>query len=252
MVTIQEIKQRLKTVRYEEWDDVRAELKDDPRTGVQALLQQRQRRFDAERDERDDYTRRLQYEAELKQQGFKLVAGIDEVGRGPLAGPVVAAAVVLPDDFYSPGLNDSKKMTKAARERAYARILDEAFVGVGIVDAEVIDQINIYEATKLAMTEAVRQLDGADALLIDAMTLELDLPQTSLIKGDELSVSIAAASVVAKVVRDKMMEEFAATYPGYGFERNAGYGTELHLNALNEHGITPIHRKSFAPIKHMI
>lgn len=251
-MTIQEIKQRLKTVRYEEWDHVRTELKDDPRAGVQTLLQQRQRQFDAERDERDDYTRRLRYETELKQQGFKLIAGIDEVGRGPLAGPVVAAAVILPDDFYSPGLNDSKKMTKRARERAYATILEQAVVGVGIVDADVIDQVNIYEATKLAMTEAVRQLGEADALLIDAMRLELDLPQTSLIKGDGLSVSIAAASVVAKVVRDQMMEEFSLTYPGYGFERNSGYGTELHLDALSERGITPIHRKSFAPIKHMI
>lgn len=251
-MTIQEIKQRLKTIRYEEWDQVQVELKDDPRAGVQTLLQQRQRQFDAERDERDDYTRRLRYEIELQQQGFKRIAGIDEVGRGPLAGPVVAAAVILPDDFYSPGLNDSKKMTKAARERAYVTILEQATVGVGIVDADVIDQVNIYEATKLAMTEAVRQLDGVDALLIDAMRLELDLPQTSLVKGDGLSVSIAAASVVAKVIRDNMMGDYAVLYPGYGFERNVGYGTKDHLTGLAEHGITPIHRKSFAPIKHMI
>lgn len=251
-MTIQEIKQRLKTVRYEEWEHVRAELKDDPRTGVQMLLQQCQRRFDADRAQHDDYTRRLQYELELKERGFKLIAGIDEVGRGPLAGPVVAAAVILPDDFYSPGLNDSKKMTKLAREHAYMKILELATVGVGIVDATVIDQVNIYEATKLAMSEAVRQLGVVDALLIDAMRLDVDLPQKSLIKGDELSVSIAAASVVAKVVRDEMMTEFAATYPGYGFEQNAGYGTAHHLKALSEHGITAIHRKSFAPIKHML
>lgn len=251
-MTIQQIKQRLETVRYEEWDIVLADLKNDPRKGVQTLLRQRQKQFDAEHSQRDDYMRRLSHEFELKELGFKQIAGIDEVGRGPLAGPVVAAAVVLPDGFYHPGLNDSKKMTKQARERAYTAILEQASVGVGIVDAEVIDQINIYEATKLAMMEAVRQLDVADALLVDAMRLELDLPQTSLIKGDERSVSIAAASIVAKVVRDEMMETYAATYPGYGFERNAGYGTELHLKALDEQGITPIHRKSFAPVKHMI
>jgi ribonuclease HII len=157
----------------------------------------------------------------------------------------------LPEGFYYPGLNDSKKMSKQARELAYRILMDEASVGVGIVDADVIDHVNIYEATKLAMVEAVRQLGAVDALLIDAMRLDLDIPQQSLIKGDARSVSIAAASVVAKVVRDNMMEDYAVLYPGYGFERNAGYGTKDHLAGLAEHGITPIHRKSFAPIKHM-
>ncbi|MFN4213256.1 MULTISPECIES: ribonuclease HII [Exiguobacterium] len=250
-MTIQQIKQRLQTVRYEEWEDVKRELGNDPRTGVQALLRQRERRFEAERALLDDFVRRSAHEAALRADGYALVAGVDEVGRGPLAGPVVAAAVILPEGFYSPGLNDSKQMTKSARERACTEILEQAVVGVGIVDAATIDQINIYEATKLAMMEAVRQLDGVDALLVDAMTLDIDTKQTSLVKGDTLSVSIAAASVVAKVMRDKMMEDYAVLYPGYGFERNAGYGTKDHLTGLAEHGVTPIHRKSFAPIKHM-
>ncbi|WP_113926542.1 ribonuclease HII [Bacillus sp. P14.5] len=250
-MTIQAIKQRLKTVRYEEWEEVRATLKDDPRAGVQTLLRQRERQFEIERALRDDYMARSVFEDELKASGYVRIGGVDEVGRGPLAGPVVAAAVILPEGFYHPGLNDSKQMSPSAREVAYRALMDEAVVGVGIVDADVIDRVNIYEATKLAMMEAVRQLDGVDALLIDAMRLDLDVPQQSIIKGDTRSVSIAAASVVAKVVRDNMMEDYAVCYPGYGFERNAGYGTKVHLAGLAEHGITPIHRKSFAPIKHM-
>lgn len=142
-------------------------------------------------------------------------------------------------------------MTKAARDAAYAHIIEVAEVGVGIVEPAVIDEINIYEATKLAMTEAIHQVGEVDSLLIDAMKLELDIPQQSLVKGDTLSVSIAAASVVAKVVRDRMMEEYDLTYPGYGFAKNAGYGTETHLEGLRRLGVTPIHRRTFAPIKHM-
>lgn len=250
-MTIQAIKQWLKTVRYEEWEQVKHELKDDPRAGVQTLIRQREHHFEKERALRDDYMARNVFEEELKAKGHVRIAGVDEVGRGPLAGPVVAAAVILPDHFYHPGLNDSKKMSKQAREVAYRVLMDEATVGVGIVDADVIDRVNIYEATKLAMMEAVRQLDAVDALLVDAMTLDLTIPQQSLIKGDARSVSIAAASVVAKVVRDNMMEDYAVLYPSYAFERNAGYGTKEHLASLSEHGITPIHRKSFAPIKHM-
>ncbi|KDN57450.1 MAG: ribonuclease HII [Exiguobacterium sp.] len=250
-MTIEEIKRRLETVRYEEWEAVRASFDTETRKGVLALIAKKDRQFLHEQAERDDYTSRMAFERELIASGFERIAGVDEVGRGPLAGPVVAAAVVLPDSFYHPGLNDSKKMSKRARERAFEQIMAEATVGVGIVAADVIDEVNIYEATKLAMQEAVERLDDVDALLIDAMRLELELPQTSLIKGDTRSVSIAAASVVAKVVRDKMMEDYAVLYPGYGFERNAGYGTKDHLSGLAERGVTPIHRKSFAPIKQM-
>lgn len=250
-MTIQQIKQLLQDIRYEEWTEVKSTLSQDPRAGVQALLQKKERQFERVQALHDDFVRRMTYEREWKREGYTRIVGVDEVGRGPLAGPVVAAAVLLPEGFYLAGLNDSKKMTKTARDAAYDRILEVAEVGVGIVEPKTIDDINIYESTKLAMTEAIRQVGEVDALLIDAMKLELDIPQQSLIKGDTLSVSIAAASVVAKVVRDRMMEEYDRTYPGYGFAKNAGYGTEVHLDGLRRLGVTPIHRLTFAPIKHM-
>lgn len=250
-MTIQQIKQLLQDIRYEEWTQVKSTLSQDPRAGVQALLQKKERQFERVQALHDDFVRRMTYEREWKSEGYTRIVGVDEVGRGPLAGPVVAAAVLLPEGFYLAGLNDSKKMTKTARDAAYDLILEVAEVGVGIVEPKTIDDINIYESTKLAMTEAIRQVGEVDALLIDAMKLELDIPQQSLIKGDTLSVSIAAASVVAKVVRDRMMEEYDRTYPGYGFAKNAGYGTEVHLDGLRRLGVTPIHRLTFAPIKHM-
>ena len=250
-MTIQQIKERRELIRYEEWSELRQELLQDSRRGVQVLVRQKERQFEREQLMREDYERRMHYEQQMKAEGFKFIAGVDEVGRGPLAGPVVAAAVILPDDFYFAGLNDSKKMSKAAREAAYAYIMERATVGVGIVEATTIDQVNIYEATKLAMAESVRQLGKVDALLIDAMKLDVEITQLSLIKGDAKSVSIAAASVIAKVVRDRLMEDYAVRYPGYGFERNAGYGTEMHLEGLQKFGVTPIHRRTFAPIKHM-
>ncbi|MGA9467713.1 MAG: ribonuclease HII [Exiguobacterium marinum] len=250
-MTIQQIKQQLQDIRYEEWIQMKSTLSQDPRVGVQTLIRQKELQFERERMLRSDFERRLTYERELTRAGYERIVGVDEVGRGPLAGPVVAAAVLLPEGFYVAGLNDSKKMTKTARDAAYNQIMEVAEVGVGIVESGTIDDINIYEATKLAMMEAIRQVGDADALLIDAMKLDLDIPQQSLIKGDSLSVSIAAASVVAKVVRDRMMEEYDLTYPGYGFDKNAGYGTEAHIEGLRRLGVTPIHRRTFAPIKHM-
>ena len=250
-MTIQQIKEQLADVRYEEWEGLKEVLAQDERAGVHRLLKQKERQFQRDKARRDDYIRRQSFERALWATGLTRVAGVDEVGRGPLAGPVIAAAVVLPLDFYHDGLNDSKKMSKHAREAAYEAILACADVGVGIVDADVIDDVNIYEATKRAMAEAVSQLESVDALLVDAMRLEVDLPQTALIKGDARSVSIAAASVVAKVIRDRMMAAYAVTYPGYAFEQNAGYGTKAHLEGLARHGVTPIHRKTFAPVKYM-
>ena len=181
------------------------------------------------------------------RQGHQRIAGVDEVGRGPLAGPVVAAAVILPVDFYHPGLTDSKQMSKKQRLAAYEHIQEVAEVAIGIVEPEEIDRINIYQASKQAMQQAVAQLTP-DALLVDAMTLDVDLPQESLIKGDARSISIAAASVVAKETRDTMMEQYAMIYPEYGFEQHAGYGTAQHLQALDRVGVTPIHRKTFKPV----
>ena len=175
------------------------------------------------------------------------------MGRGPLAGPVVAAAVILPKNCKIPGLNDSKKIPKSKHQAIYQAVLDQAIsVGIGVKDNHVIDQVNIYEATKLAMLEAIHELDPQPQhLLIDAMKLDLPISQTSIIKGDANSLSIAAASIVAKVTRDQMMAAYDQEYPGYDFGQNAGYGTSKHLEGLEKYGVTPIHRRSFEPIKSM-
>jgi len=182
------------------------------------------------------------------------VAGLDEAGRGPLAGPVVAAAVILPpEDSYPVALRDSKKLTPRRREAAFEflRRLPGSAIGVGIVEAEEIDRINILEATRKAMLTALRELPVVPAaLLIDALFLPgTDIPQRGLVRGEEASVSIAAASIVAKVTRDRIMVEADRRHPAYGFARHKGYGTRRHLAALAEHGPSPLHRLSFRPVK---
>lgn len=192
-------------------------------------------------------------EKELYKNGngrgaVRSIAGVDEVGRGPLAGPVVAAAVILPDDFSVPGVNDSKKLSEKRREELYEVILREAEAwSIGLRDNTVIDRINILEATKEAMSEAVRNLKvKPDHIFIDALTLlEIDIPQTGIIHGDSESVSVAAASIVAKVTRDRMMKEYHNIYPGYAFDRNKGYGTKEHYEGLRRNGMCAIHRKTF-------
>ena len=252
MPTIKEIKERLATI-----DDLDhplfEELILDGRAGVQAAISKRKRELQKQVDEDLRLEKMLAYEKELYTQGIHLIAGVDEVGRGPLAGPVVAAAVILPENCKIPGLNDSKKIPKSKHHAIYQAVLDQALsVGIGIKDNQVIDQVNIYEATKLAMLEAIQELDPRPQhLLIDAMKLDLPIPQTSIIKGDANSLSIAAASIVAKVTRDQMMEEFDCEYPGYDFTQNAGYGTANHLAGLDQLGVTPIHRRSFEPVKSM-
>ena len=225
----------------------------DGRAGVQAAISKRKRELQKQVDEDLRLEKMLAYEKELYTQGIQLIAGVDEVGRGPLAGPVVAAAVILPKACKIPGLNDSKKIPKSKHKEIYEAVLQEAIaIGIGIKDNHVIDQVNIYEATKLAMMEAVGQLEPQPQhLLIDAMKLDLPISQISIIKGDANSLSIAAASIVAKVTRDQMMEEFDREYPGYDFAQNAGYGTAKHLAGLDQLGVTPIHRRSFEPIKSM-
>ena len=188
------------------------------------------------------------FENEIHAEGIRYIAGIDEVGRGPLAGPVVAAAVVLPEDFDVIGVNDSKKLSEKKREELFEIIKDKAVsYAFGIVDNEVIDEINILEATKKAMKEAVEGLDvRPEHLMIDAVKLEdVDIPQTPIIKGDEKCLSIAAASILAKVTRDRMMVEYAETYPDYSFEKNKGYGTKAHYEGIERAGICPIHRRTF-------
>ena len=252
MPTIKEVKERLAMI--DELDHpLFEELILDGRAGVQAAISKRKRELQKQVDEDLRLEKMLAYEKELYAQGIDLIAGVDEVGRGPLAGPVVAAAVILPKACKIPGLNDSKKIPKSKHKAIYEAVLQNAIaIGIGVKDNHVIDQVNIYEATKLAMMEAIGQLEPQPQhLLIDAMKLDLPIPQTSIIKGDANSLSIAAASIVAKVTRDQMMEEFDCEYPGYDFTQNVGYGTANHLAGLHKLGVTPIHRRSFEPIKSM-
>ena len=190
-----------------------------------------------------------EFENELYESGIKYIAGIDEVGRGPLVGPVVTAAVILPRDFYDERINDSKKLTEKKRELLYDVIMENAVsVGIGISSEDVIDEINILEATKKAMIEAVNNLSvKPEYLLIDAVKLNIDIPQISIIKGDAKSESIAAASIVAKVTRDRMMIELDKIHPEYDFKHNKGYGTKKNIEAIEKYGIIKEHRKTFAP-----
>lgn len=190
-----------------------------------------------------------EFETELYNKGINFIAGIDEVGRGPLVGPVVTAAVILPKDFYDERINDSKKLTEKKRELLYDVIMENAIsVGIGISSENVIDEINILNATKRAMLEAVNNLSiKPEHLLIDAVKLNTDIPQTSIIKGDAKSESIAAASIIAKVTRDRMMIELDKIHPEYDFKHNKGYGTKKHIEAIRKYGIIKEHRKTFAP-----
>ncbi|WP_223258366.1 ribonuclease HII [Thermogemmatispora tikiterensis] len=230
------------------------------------------------RQQRGDMEPTLEEELALLAQGYRFIAGLDEAGRGCLAGPVVAAAVILPVEqlarltpaaetpeaesdqdsaalFLRTKLRDSKQMTPAQRERMYAVIQQRALaVGVGIAPVELIDARNILEATRWAMREALAQLEvRPEALLLDALTLPgVPLPQRPLIKGDARCLSIAAASVIAKVTRDHLMERLHEEFPVYGFDRHKGYGTEAHLAALRRYGVSPHHRRSFAPVRELV
>ena len=252
MATIKEIKEQLANIQRLD-DPLLTELEQDSRSGVIQAIAKRKREIQKRLDEDERLEGMLAYEKECYARGMELIAGVDEVGRGPLAGPVVAAAVILPKACKIPGLNDSKKIPKSKHKEIYEAVLQNAIaIGIGIKDNHVIDQVNIYEATKLAMMEAIGQLEPQPQhLLIDAMKLDLPISQTSIIKGDANSLSIAAASIVAKVTRDQMMEEFDREYPGYDFAQNAGYGTAKHLAGLDKLGVTPIHRRSFEPVKSM-
>lgn len=196
-----------------------------------------------------------QYENDLKSKGIKSIGGTDEAGRGPLYGPVVAACVVLPEGFELKGLNDSKKLTEKKRNLFYDYIIKHAIYGVGIVSAKEIDEINIYEASRKAMIVAidkVRKQVPLEYVLSDAMPIDIDIPVMPIIKGDAKSMSIAAASVIAKVTRDRMMYEIDKKYPMYGFKNHKGYPTKKHLEAIKKYGLISGYRKTYGPVKELL
>lgn len=235
-------------------EELLRELMADPRKGVKAELDAYYRRQMRESAERLRVEAMYDTESIFYKQGKMLVVGIDEVGRGPLAGPVTVAAVILPPHWFQAGLNDSKQVTPKHREEIAARISKEAVaVSIASMEPEEIDRLNIYEATLLTMYKALKGLPvKPEAVIVDAMPLHPGIPVISMAHGDEKSASVAAASIVAKVHRDHLMDEYAKTYPEYGFAQNKGYGTAEHISAIRKYGITPIHRRSFEPVKSMI
>ncbi|MGX7348977.1 ribonuclease HII [Dolosicoccus paucivorans] len=249
-LTVQQIKNQLQEITSLT-DPFIETISNDPRKGVQQAINSRKRQLEQLALDKKEYDQKLSYERQLWLT-HPFVAGVDEVGRGPLAGPVVAASVILPTDpQLLIGVNDSKQLSRVKRQHFVDLIKKVALsYAVAVVDAPIIDELNIYQATRLAMKQAVEQLSlQPDALLIDAMMIESDLFQKSLVKGDQQSLSIAAASILAKEYRDQIMREYHQKYPQYGFDRHMGYGTKEHLEALKEWGPCPIHRYSFDPVK---
>ncbi|UQS86574.1 ribonuclease HII [Nicoliella spurrieriana] len=252
-LTINQIKSQLAKVDSLS-DNMLQALANDKRKGVQLALKQRIHQLQVTAKLRDAFFKRFQYERTFWHQGINYIAGVDEVGRGPLAGPVVAGAVMIPRDFDLLEVNDSKQLSPKKRAELAPLIRQSALsVGIGIMDNHVIDQVNIYEATRLAMKAAVDQLDPIpQRIIVDAMQIDVPIKQVRLIKGDAKSVSVSAASIIAKVYRDHLMDEYARKYPEYDFIHNAGYGTKKHLAALQQFGATSIHRISFAPVKNFV
>ena len=246
MKSISEIKEEFSTAQLSQLAGLMRQYADDPRNGVQKLLAKAQKDLDKLETERNRTEAMKVYEKQYRDCG--VICGIDEVGRGPLAGPVVACAVILPEDEEILYLNDSKQLSAKKRDELYDVICEKAVsIGIGIVGPERIDEINILQATYEAMRQAVSKLTPQpDVLLNDAVTIPgLSMKQVPIIKGDAKSVSIAAASIVAKVTRDRMMVEYDSVYPGYDFASNKGYGSAAHIAALKEKGPTEIHRRSF-------
>ena len=248
MQSISEIKEILSSCSMEELPEQMKQFEADSRKGVQTALASFRKKYEKHQQELARLEEILTYERGLWEVGYNLIAGIDEVGRGPLAGPVVAAAVILPKECKIEGVNDSKKLSAKKREELYDIILEKAVsYGIGIVSNERIDEINILQATYEAMREALSQLKPkAEYILADAVTIPMvSTPQRGIVKGDAKSISIGAASIIAKVYRDRLMEAYEEVYPGYGFASNKGYGAAEHIEGLKKLGTTPIHRKTF-------
>jgi ribonuclease HII len=250
MSGVSEIKKELDIIKYDDREGFEKFINafgDDKRAGVISLVDKAKKKIEAYENEIERSENMLCYEKKYYAEGANYICGIDEVGRGPFAGPVVTAAVILPKDELILWLNDSKKLSKAKREELYDEITKRAVAWeIGIRSEKVIDDINIRQATIEAMDEAVSKLSvKPDVLLIDALEITSSIKQEGIVKGDAKSASIAAASIVAKVTRDRMMEEYDKVYPGYYFAENAGYGVPKHIEALKKLGPCPIHRRSF-------
>lgn len=196
----------------------------------------------------------LDFEKELYANNITLIAGVDEVGRGPLVGPVVAASVILPVNYRNDEINDSKKLSEKKRNELYEIIKKDALaIGIGIIDNKIIDEVNIYQATKMAMIKSIENLNVTPKhLLIDAMKLEYNIPSTSIIKGDSKSISIASASIIAKVTRDKLMYELDKEFPNYGYSKHKGYPTKMHIENIKKYGILDNYRFTFKPVRDLI
>ena len=244
--TIAEIKAELQAAEEDMLPSFILKYGTDTRAGVQKLTEQAEKRLKALEDERARIEGLMVFEKQYGERGY--VCGIDEVGRGPLAGPVVAGAVILPQDCRILYINDSKKLSEKKREELYDIIMEQAIAtGIGMVSPARIDEINILQATYEAMREAIQNLSVTpDILLNDAVTIPgVSIPQVPIVKGDAKSISIGAASIIAKVTRDRLMKEYDKSLPEYGFARNKGYGSAEHIAAIRTHGASPIHRQSF-------
>ena len=242
-----EIKEKIALLTLEEYPEWIHYLGKDSRKSVQSLGKQLENKLKKHRVLEEKTKHLLAFEKTKREEGFRLICGVDEVGRGPLAGPVVTGAVIMKPESCILGIDDSKKLTATMRESLAEQIMEEAIDWkIGVHSHKTIDEINILEATKKAMVDAVLSLEPKpDLVLIDALKIPVDIPMINIIKGDATCYAIAAASILAKVYRDKLMISYHEQYPQYGFDRNMGYGTKEHIKAIKEYGVCPIHRLSF-------
>jgi ribonuclease HII len=245
--TIKSLKEKADLMEAEEAFRWLSSMASEYGDSVQKLADKYYRKMEAIKEEKERLKAMSEIEREAYSRGFRFVGGIDEAGRGPLAGPVVAACVVLPPGIMIHKLNDSKKLAARAREQLFDIICEKAVsYGIGIIDNVTIDKMNIFQATKMAMELAIKNMNvKPDFLIIDDVRLPVEIPQRNIPKADQISVSVAAASILAKVTRDRIMDELDLTYPGYGFTKHKGYGTKEHTLAIREKGLCPIHRRSF-------